>query len=320
MTIKPGISSLIVLGGVATCWAATDGGEPGIRVSERDGGLLFSEADTPILFYRRDPHTLNRHTRAHYIHPLYGLDGEVLTEESPKDHPHHWGVFWAWHQLWIGKKRIGDPWVQEDAAWHVRRAETIPGPGGSLVLDTDVEWTSPAWVDDAGAEKPIVFETTQIRIYPAEGNHRLLDFTIGLRAAEEGVRIGGAENKKEYGGFSVRIPMPEDLRFTDADGGVTPQGPPVGASPWMDFTASFAGKERPPSGLAVLCHPTTPGFPQRWILRSRGSMQNPVYPGRKAVTLPTAEPLVLRYRLVIHRGNAHQAGIEALQRQYAGVE
>jgi len=320
MTIRPGISSLIVLGGVATWCAAADGAEPSIHVSERDGGLLFSEAGTPILFYRRDPLAANPHARAHYIHPLYGLDGEVLTEESPKDHPHHWGVYWAWHQLWIGEKRIGDPWVQKDAAWHVRRVETTPGPSGSMVLDTAVEWTSPAWVDAAGAEKPIVFETAKICIHPAEGDCRLLDFTIGLRGAEERVRIGGAENSKEYGGFSVRIPMPDDLRFTDTNGGVTPQGPPVGASPWMDFTASFGGRERPPSGLAVLCHPTTPGFPQRWILRSRGSMQNPVYPGREAVTLPTAEPLVLRYRLVIHRGDAQQVGIDALQQQYAGVD
>ncbi len=36
------------------------------------------------------------YTRASYIHPLYGLDGRVLTEDSPPDHLHHHGLFWAW--------------------------------------------------------------------------------------------------------------------------------------------------------------------------------------------------------------------------------
>ena len=39
-----------------------------------------------------------------------------------------------------------------------------------------------------------------------------------------------------------------------------------------------------------------------WILRRRGSMQNAVYPGATPVPLPMEKPLVLRYRLVIHRG------------------
>lgn len=289
-------------------------------MSERDGGFLFSEAGAPILSYRRAPQTINGHTRAHYIHPLYGLDGEALTEETPKDHPHHWGVFWAWHQLLIGDKHIGDPWIQKDAAWRVRRATATTCPDGSALLDATVDWTSPLRVNAEGVEETIVFETTQLRIHPVSDGHRLIDVTIGLRAAMANVRIGGAENNKEYGGFSVRIPMPSDLKFTDAKGDVTPQGPPVAASPWMDFSASFRGEGEPRSGLTILCHPSTPGFPQRWILRARGSMQNPVYPGREAVTLPMEKPLILRYRLVIHRGDAQEAGIDALHQQYAEKE
>lgn len=318
MNVRPGLSGLIVLGGVAACSAGAPAA--GIDVVERDGGLLFSEGGKPVLFYRRESHTLNAHTRAHYIHPLYGLDGEILTEESPRDHPHHWGLFWAWHQLWIKDKRIGDPWVQEDASWRVREAKVTPGSAGSAVLETDVVWASPKCVDTSGSEQPIVFESTQVRIHPCTAEHRLLDFAIRLRAAQQGVRIGGAENQKEYGGFSARVRMPQDLRFTGAGGAVVPRGTPVDASPWMDFTASFRGEGEPCSGVAILCHPSTPGFPQRWILRLRGSMQNPVYPGRTAVELPTGAPLVLRYRLVIHRGDARQTRLDVLQSRYEETE
>jgi hypothetical protein len=76
------------------------------------------------------------------------------------------------------------------------------------------------------------------------------------------------------------------------------------------------GEGEKPSGLAILCHPSLPDFPQRWIIRSRRSMQNAMYPGREAIALSTKEPLVLRYRLVVHRGDAADANIEQLQKAY----
>ena len=56
------------------------------------------------------------------------------------------------------------------------------------------------------------------------------------------------------------------------------------------------------------------------ILRSSRSMQNPMYPGREAVAIPRDKPLVLRYRLAVHRGDTAHADIEALQREYEAVE
>ena len=44
-----------------------------------------------------------RRSRACYIHPLWGLNGEVLTDDFPKDHYHHHGVFWAWPHVEIGR-------------------------------------------------------------------------------------------------------------------------------------------------------------------------------------------------------------------------
>ena len=34
---------------------------------------------------------------------------------------------------------------------------------------------------------------------------RIIDISISLTAMQEGVRIGGSENVKGYGGFSVRM-------------------------------------------------------------------------------------------------------------------
>jgi hypothetical protein len=45
-------------------------------------------------------------------------------------------------------------------------------------------------------------------------------------------------------------------------------------------------------------------------------MQNVVYPGRRTEPLMPDRPTELRYRLVIHRGDATQARIDQLQSEY----
>ena len=60
--------------------------------------------------------------RSNYFHPLYDLDGTVLTEDFPKDHIHHRGIFWAWHQVRINGKTVQDQWVNRDSFWTVQDA------------------------------------------------------------------------------------------------------------------------------------------------------------------------------------------------------
>lgn len=43
--------------------------------------------------------------RSGYIHPLHGLDGEVLTRDWSPDHPHHRGLYWAWPEVDWGDRR-----------------------------------------------------------------------------------------------------------------------------------------------------------------------------------------------------------------------
>ena len=90
---------------------------------------------------------------------------------------------------------------------------------------------------------------------------------------------------------------------------------PLPAAPWMDFSGDFKG-DGSVSGLAILCHKSNPGYPNRWILRRKRAMQNPVFPGRHPVLLSREKPLILRYRLIIHRGNAQAINVNILQTEY----
>ncbi|MHC4628835.1 MAG: DUF6807 family protein, partial [Planctomycetota bacterium] len=185
----------------------------------------------------------------------------------------------------------------------------------SRALQLGVYWKSPLRTDPTGKQIPFVKERTTITVHRAEDDMRKIDFQIELLALENDMRLGGSEDAKGYGGFSTRIPLPADLAFTGTDGPVEPTTLSVEAGPWLDFSGDLGGKGKT-SGLAILCHSSNPGYPQRWILRRRGSCQNVVYPGRDPVRLSREKPLVLRYRLIIHRGNVNDVNLDKLQAEY----
>ncbi len=136
-----------------------------------------------------------------------------------------------------------------------------------------------------------------------------------MLALENGIRLGGSEDAKGYGGFTTRILLPDGLSFTGMNGPVEPKNLSVEAGPWLDFTGHFS-KDSNISGIAILCHNSSPGYPQRWILRRKGSAQNPVYPGRHPITLSRNKPVILCYRLIIHRGKLSGGQLDKLQAKY----
>lgn len=300
----------------ASCAHRPPAEPPGrVEFRQQPGGYLAAEAGRPILFYQLEPKSLDgRYERSNYVHPLYGLDGERLTEDFPRDHPHHRGVFWAWHQVRVGDVRAGDQWLASRFSWRLQGAEVLPGGSGLRVVH---RWHSPDYLDGA---RPIVEEVAAVRIRPAEGGLRLVDFDVRLAALQAGVRLGGSEDAKGYGGFSVRVRMVEDLRFTTRNGPVQPEVLALRLGDWVDFSGTF-GAPGGSSGIAILVHPSSAGHPQDWILRAPASpsMQNPVWPGAEPAALPEGGEVRLRYRLVVHRGTLPATDLDALAKAFAAL-
>ncbi len=284
-------------------------------VKDNEGYSVF-EAGNKVLFYQVKPKSLNgKFTRNNYIHPLYDLDGRIITEDFPKDHLHHRGIFWAWHQVMVGDKSVGDGWSLNDISWDITDIDIDTSNYSFARLTAKVLWLSPLHTYPDGKQKPFISETTKITVHRTEGDLRKIDFEISLLALEDKVRIGGSNNTKGYGGFSTRIKLPDEMTFICPKGHVEPIRTQVDPAPWFDFSAKFGDDEKI-SGLAILSHKSNPGYPQKWILRRKRAMQNPVYPGRHPVPLSTKEPLILRYRLIIHRGDTKHIDLNNLHDEY----
>jgi hypothetical protein len=278
----------------------------------------FVEDNDSILTYQIAEKSLNgKYQRSNYIHPLYTLDGQILTEDFPPDHLHHRGIFWAWHQLYIGDKRMGDPWDIKDFRWEVISVQELKGQDDAKAIQTEVLWKTTQWLDADGNEKAVVRETATIKVFPIANRYRQIDIEITLQALEQNMHLGGSENEKGYGGFSTRIRLVDDINFTSSDGKVIPDNLPVKAGEWMDISGSL-GKGGALSGLSILCHPDNPGPTNQWILRSKASLQNAVYPfpGATAVPFSETQPTILRYRLLVHEGNNEALDIDAIYAEY----
>ena len=271
-----------------------------VTMKKGDGGILFTEEGEKIFFYQSEPKNIDgKYERTNYIHPLWGMDGEVLTEDFPADHLHHRGIFWAWHQVWIDGKRIGDPWELKNFEQNVSEIEFFVRDDAGI-LKTEVEWKSNQWIK-LGKKAPYLQENTKITIHPENRNYRRIDFEISLLALEENLSIGGSEDEKGYSGFSVRLKLPEDVEFCGPEGEVKPQTTAVISDGFINISGSM-GNGGKNAGVVIVDHPENPGYPQPWILRAKNSMQNAAYPGNKTIQVSTTEPLVLKYSLIVYSG------------------
>ena len=282
-----------------------------IKMQKANGGLLFTENNENVLFYQVEPKNQDgKYERCNYIHPLWGVDGTVITEDFPADHLHHRGVFWAWHQVWIGDKRIGDPWAIIDFDQNVTNTEFKTLKNGSGELKVEVDWKSKLWKKE-GEKVPYIKENIIIVIHPQKANYRKIDFKISLLALEENLKIGGSENEKGYSGFSVRMVLPEDIIFSGPAGNIEPQTIAVKSNGYVNISGSLLDGNKN-GGVVIIDSPENPGYPQSWILRKQKSMQNPAYPGQHAVSISTTKPLVLKYSLVVYSGELSDKKIQKI--------
>lgn len=255
------------------------------------GYELIEDGNSRLFYQMATIDKEGKYPRANYIHPLYNIDGDIITEDFPEDHLHHRGIFWTWHQLYVDGKRVADPWISENISWKI--IEATPS-----VIEED--WArltaSVVWIVD---EKEVVEELLVIDYERVDPELYKLSFDITLKPLADRVQIGGSEDAKGYGGFSPRIKLDEKTRFFDENGQLIPQELPLGGGSWINIT-----QEAPDGpGVAILGEPHKLPSYQGWILRQKNSMQNMAFPGKNPIDLPREAPFLrFRNQLLVHKG------------------
>jgi hypothetical protein len=256
-------------------------------------GVTITDGGKSVLFYRTAPADPREPGRLNYVHPIWAPDGTVLTEDRPADHLHQRGAFWSWHQVLVDGKNVADGWFMKGLTFHVRekRFKGDSAGGGTLVVNAD-------WIVNSAPEVNYVArETTKVRVYPLKDGARRIDFDTVITARGDTLALGGSDDAKGYGGFSVRLIRPDRLTFGSGGKTVTPAVGPVEAGKAMGF-AWTPGGGAPAWTVGLACKAN--GAPiTRWILRKELSMQNCVFPGRAPFILKKGETLRLQSTLIL---------------------
>lgn len=228
--------------------------------------------------------------RSDYIHPLYGLNGEMLTRDWPEGgHPHHRAIFWAWPEVEYGSER-GDIYALQRV--FARPTGNMVFTGGPVFAQIEAE---NVWMWDDS--EPIVREHAVINIYRSSHTTRVIDLTIKLKALEDSITIA-TRSTDSYGGLNLRMQTPQAQE-------ISYYSDPADSNPlrtWSDFNGIFEGNESA-SGLMVLQHKDNPEYPGNWVEYPNLAWVQPTFPSNGTrYPLSKDESLVLRYRLIVHDG------------------
>ena len=276
-----------------------------------DKSLGLWEGDRPVLVYNHgvisSASAPNARSRSTYVHPLYGLEGEVLTDDFPKDHDYHRGLYWAWPHIKIADQEY-DLWSLRGIRIKFRRwlaQETKPN---MAVLGVENAWLV--------GDKQVMMEKVRIEIHPASSQSRAIDLELTWSPTEQPVTLWGAPGKS-YGGLNLRF-GPRSKTIITVPTGRTNEDLLMTKLPWADLSGDLNKAADALSGAAIFVHPEHPDYPPTWMTRHYG-MLAVGWPGVTPQTFPAGKPFSFRYRLWIHRKALESAEIQRAYEAYCAT-
>lgn len=134
--------------------------------------------------------------RSGFIHPLRSLQGEVLTNCSPSDHYHHFGLWYAWTKTTFEGEEI-DFWnlYKREGTVRFRQMTDVQADGFAAELDHVVHPDSPR-------EQVAMTEQLRLQLGCAGEGGYYIDYHTTLRCATS---VPVTLECYRYGGFCIRV-------------------------------------------------------------------------------------------------------------------
>lgn len=286
------------------------------KLEKHEGGVKIYEADKMIAEYatKNGPKPI--------IWPLIGPNGEKMTRDFPMvadsqnekhDHPHH-------RSLWFTHGEVNgiDFWAEGEKMGKTEHQEfTKLSDGKTAVIATKNVWKS-------ADGKPVLSDRRRFTFGSGPDQSHFIDCEVLLLASEGDLHFGDTKE----GTFAVRVN--EAIKVDAKQGGkiINSVGDKDGdawgkPADWVDYYGPIGNNT---VGIAILCHPSTFHYPNRWHVRTYGLFAaNPFgvshFLGNKEMTdgtrIKKGEELLFRYRVIIHKGDEKAAKIDEQFKSYA---
>ena len=270
---------------------------------DQDGALRLLGNGRPLLQYNYEPvaqpeGVSDAFARGAYIHPVWNTAGQIVTDDFPRDHYHQRGVFFAWTKTEFGDLHP-DFWNLGQRSGRIVFEAFESRSAGADTAELVVRHRWEALRDEEW--EPVLRERWSLRAHApeaAEPDHWILDLTSEQECATETPLVLPLYR---YGGMAFRGHR-DWIANKDAVTVLTSEGKDrEGADETNARWCMMGGPlDEGWAGVTYMDHPSNVRFPNR--LRMHPEVPYFVYtlPQAAAYTIAPGQPLVLRYRIVVH--------------------
>ncbi len=251
-----------------------------------------------------------------YFHPLASLDGEVLTNLKPADHPWHRGLWWSWKYInglnyWEENPKTG----KSQGVTELTALEFTPRDDFSATAKLSISYHPPGQ-----ASVMTELRTILVTKPDRDGRYRI-DWNSSFTAGNAPVDLGrtplehepDGKNYGGYAGLSLRLVPHDDAWSIRTSDGPSDFADAHGkAFRWVDF--SIAGP-----GIAVCDHPKNLRYPSPWYLHNKKPMNyfSPAFLFNEPLMLQAGQSVAFNYRVLVHSNPMTADQIDADWRAFA---
>jgi hypothetical protein len=274
-----------------------------------------------------------------YMSPLRSAQGTVVTRGFPmrtdipgerRDHPHHRALFFAHGDInGVDFWGEGEPTKAAQTANGVFYSSEALPKGRTVFQKLDLaksygqSGTLKAEFGLVGPDGKAIGSETQEYTFRGDSSTRVIDcaFTV---TADQGMPLKMGDTKE--GTFAIRVVnglTAPKVKMLNSEGKVGEPAIWGKRADWVDYSGEVEGE---PLGIAIFDNPGNIKHPTYWHARDYGLFavnpfgEHDFYNDPKrdgSVTIPRGQSLTLRYRVLIHHGDAAEAGIAAAYRRYS---
>ncbi len=272
-----------------------------------------------------------------YLHPLRSAQGTVVTRGYPmvknipgesRDHPHHRAMFFT-----HGNINGIDFWSEGSES---PARQTVKGkfysseelPKGRTVFRKLEEMkegpdfgTISALFDLVGPDGKVIAQEGQAYTFSGDDSTRTIDCSFFISARASPVKMGDTKE----GTFAIRVVKALEEpsgKMLNSEGKAGEKEIWGKRANWVDYSGTVAAEKL---GIAIFDNPSNSKHPTYWHARGYGLFavnpfgEHDFYNDPKrdgSITIPPGGTLTLRYRVLIHRGDASEAKVAEAYERY----